>query len=284
MTTEKKNLESVFPEWLGGGGILSKLTSSFEVPWKNVVDGEILDLEYYGNRSGSKEISPLLYKMLQDEILPDSNIDRVANLIFSKYNTNWKKTWDAMITEYNPLESYNVTESHDVKTNETEQSAVNNNETLNETNKLHNEHQKDTTDNTTSNSSGTTSRDENSTNKDYKNAFNGPSTSTPTENSEGTVGVEETSSSESDRNRTVNDTYTQDSTDERDKTKTVKVTSDNTEATTTDMDIQKSGNIRTTVQDLLEKEIKVRIDWNFFEIVYKNIDSVLVTNIFISEV
>lgn len=284
MTTEKKKLESVFPEWLGGGGILSKLTSSFEVPWKDVVDGQILDLDYYGNHSGSKEISPLLYKMLQDEILPDSNIERVASLIFSKYNTNWKKTWDAMIKEYNPLESYNVNESHHTTGNVTKQGTVDNNETLNETNTLHNEHKKDTTDNTTSNVSGTTNRDENSTNKDYKNAFNGPSTSTPTENSEGTVGVEETSSSESDKNRNVNDTYNQDSTDERDKTKTVKTTSDNTENETSDIDIQKSGNIRTTMQDLLEKEIKVRIDWNFFEIVYKNLDRVLATNIFISEV
>lgn len=35
-------------DWLVTGGILKCLTDNFDVPWKTSIDGEDLDLDYYG--------------------------------------------------------------------------------------------------------------------------------------------------------------------------------------------------------------------------------------------
>ena len=66
-------LNDVFKDWLTHG-IISHLTLNFNVPWKNSVDGSILDLEYHGNRSGNKIISPLVEKLITKDGISLSNI------------------------------------------------------------------------------------------------------------------------------------------------------------------------------------------------------------------
>lgn len=90
-------------DWLNGKGILTCLTNNFDVPWKNVIDGQILDDDYYGNRSGNKIIAPLVEKFIDEDGLPDAKMLRLARVIYAKYGDNWHRSYEALAEEYNPL-------------------------------------------------------------------------------------------------------------------------------------------------------------------------------------
>ena len=106
-------LNDVFSQWLNDKGIIKTLTDNYDVPWKNVVQGSILDLEYHGNRSGGKIISPLVEKLITKDGISDVNAIKLCGLIYSRNNTNWKKLWDTLSFEYNPIENYNMQEVED---------------------------------------------------------------------------------------------------------------------------------------------------------------------------
>jgi len=99
-------------DWLlGGKGIMNVLTTNFDVPWKNSIDGTVLDLDYYGNRSGNKVISPLVEKLVTQEGLSDEAMLRLATLIYNKYGEGWERTALALAEEYNPIHNYDGTET-----------------------------------------------------------------------------------------------------------------------------------------------------------------------------
>lgn len=101
------SLQSVTPT----NGIFTAL-NSFSVPWKNVVDPELIDLQYYGNVSGEKIISPLVYKQLNNEgKLTDAKQSLIASMIFSMFGTNWAKEWETLSMQYDPIANYDMTET-----------------------------------------------------------------------------------------------------------------------------------------------------------------------------
>ena len=67
---DRRKIGDVFPDWLTTG-IFSKL-DQYDVPWKNENMAAALDLEYYGNISGEKIISPLIEKLTDDEYIQES--------------------------------------------------------------------------------------------------------------------------------------------------------------------------------------------------------------------
>lgn len=103
-----------FPDWIGNG-IFQNLGSW--VPWANDadVDPASLDLDYFGLRSGYRTPSPLVQKMAPayPKQLDAVQIGRLVALIRSKFGYNWQKLWDAMQTQYSPLENYDMNESGD---------------------------------------------------------------------------------------------------------------------------------------------------------------------------
>lgn len=106
-------------DWLGGKGIINVLTKNYNVPWKDKVDGTILDFDYYGNHSGNKIISPLVEQLIDNTGLSDGNMNKLAQLIFSKYGYNWTKLWDATQLEYNPIHNYDGDEEEILTVKET---------------------------------------------------------------------------------------------------------------------------------------------------------------------
>ena len=106
-------------DWLGGKGIINILTENYNVPWKDKVDGTILDLDYYGNHSGNKIISPLVEQLIDNTGLSDGNMNKLAQLIFSKYGYNWSKLWEATQLEYNPIHNYDGDEEEILTVKET---------------------------------------------------------------------------------------------------------------------------------------------------------------------
>ena len=110
----KYQVNDIFPNWLTSGGIfalLSAVEGGHEIPWD--VDSGLLDLDYHGNHSGDKIVSPLVKKMLEADngTLSIVHAGQLAMIIYNKYIDNWIKRYTAIHTEYNPLENYSMVET-----------------------------------------------------------------------------------------------------------------------------------------------------------------------------
>lgn len=103
-------LNDVFPNWFNGGGIFSVL-QSFPIPWKNENISGALDLEYHGNVSGEKIISPLVEKLKVGDILTEVEKTVIATSIVAVCGVNWVKQWETLSLEYNPIENYHMVET-----------------------------------------------------------------------------------------------------------------------------------------------------------------------------
>ena len=113
-----KRLNEVYPNWLNGNGVFADL-SSLAVPWADSVDALSLDLDYFGNHSGDKWVSPLVDKLTPDTELTVENRVKLANVIFAKNNENWVRLWDALHEKYDPLQNYNGNEEYTRTVDET---------------------------------------------------------------------------------------------------------------------------------------------------------------------
>ena len=73
----------------------------------------MLDWDYYVGFSANKFISPLHQKtmdLISDTIPKNQIIRNLAIIIYNRFATKWKKIYDALLTEYNPLENYSMLE------------------------------------------------------------------------------------------------------------------------------------------------------------------------------
>lgn len=83
---------------------------------------EDLNMDYFIGYSADKYISPLLNKMNDHDEDLDTTSSRLANTIIRRFATKWKKIYDALMTQYNPLENYSMLEERtpELTTEETE--------------------------------------------------------------------------------------------------------------------------------------------------------------------
>ncbi len=102
-------LNDVFPDWLTGGGIFSTL-QEFPVPWQNENISGALDIEYHGNVSGDKIISPLVVKIKSGDTLNEGEKTLLATSIMAICGVNWGKQWETLSFEYSPIENYRMVE------------------------------------------------------------------------------------------------------------------------------------------------------------------------------
>ena len=101
VTKNDKTLGSVIEDW--ESGVLSVLTSDFEVPWKeSITTGNDLDLDYLSNRSCNKLISNLVKHLLgENESLSSENLNKLASIIFNKYNMSKEEYKDIYLNSVN---------------------------------------------------------------------------------------------------------------------------------------------------------------------------------------
>ena len=305
---ERGKLIDVFSDWNSGGGIFSIL-QSFDIPWKDENISVSLDLEYYGNISGEKYISPLVEKVKSGETLTPAEKGLIATSIMAIYGRNWGKLWDTLEFEYNPIENYSMTE------------IMTNDETVMEYGKTHSR-----TDNLSHNKTGTETDTPNTTETRTDNLTVGASTSetvtpnttettTPnltnnvnnsvfgfnsssavntgasstTETGSTTItktGTESKSGSKSETN-TGTQTLAKTGTDQREynthetDTGTVNDSDGGHDTHTRNYNLTRSGNIGvTTSQQMIESERKLWL-WNFFRtVVFPDIDRVLTLSIY----
>lgn len=106
-------LNSVYPEWVTKG-IFSYL-NALEVPWKNDVSANQLDIIYHGSRSGNKIIGSLIENYLDNNTVSDDNKIIIAQAIYTIYIKNWNALYKTLSLEYNPIENYSMTETENVQ-------------------------------------------------------------------------------------------------------------------------------------------------------------------------
>ena len=227
----KPTINDVIPDITSG--IFSAL-ANLNVPWET--DASILDLDYMGNISGQKTISPLVSRVLGDNTtLTSENITQLANVIYALNGTRWTKLFATLLFDYNPISNYDMTE--------TERSTGTTEHTTTHTGTQTTENSNTVTGNgTVNNSSG----------------IYGFNSSTSSGDTDGTT---TTSNSHS---ATGEDTRTDDLTDEDNGTHTDSRT------------LTRSGNIGvTTSQQMIQSERDLWL-WNYFyNIVFPDVDKVL---------
>lgn len=260
-------LIKIFPCWMTGGGIFSKLTN---MPWSEdeTVSELALDIEYFGNHAGHREASALLCKMVAPDTendLTDVEIGRITNVVKTMYLKNWQRLWDANIAEYEPLENYNMVQKETPNITRTHTMSGTNSLTSNDS---------DTFSSTVSGSasgSDKTTSNLTTTTDDSKYGL-GSSTAAPdTRTVTGVVGA-------GDSNK-VDSTSTSSTTGSSTNTKNATQSGSNTEASTDKetgtRDLTRRGNIGvTTSQQMLESEINLW-KWNYFETIFEDLDKLL---------
>ena len=113
---ELTKVNEVYDQWLTGDGVFTDL-NAYDVPWKsedtteNATIIKSLNFAYHGNHSGDKNISPVVYKFIKDEVTTPRA--KLADTLFIMYGDKWTRLWDAMHAEYNPIENYDL---HEVET------------------------------------------------------------------------------------------------------------------------------------------------------------------------
>lgn len=105
-------LNEAFPDWFDGDGIFSEMGNT--VPWHNVIDPSLLDMDYFGNHSGMKKCSPLVYALMEDDYtVSDLNREKIASLVLARFLPNWTALWNTYhrAAGFDPLKDYSITES-----------------------------------------------------------------------------------------------------------------------------------------------------------------------------
>ena len=104
-----RTLYSVTRDPLTGGGIFTAL-QSLNPPWVAENIALKLDLIYYGNISGSKITSPLVDRLLSSGKLSAESTGTLASALMATNGERWAREWATMVSEYDPIENYNMEE------------------------------------------------------------------------------------------------------------------------------------------------------------------------------
>lgn len=261
--SKKIRLNEVFTSWKTAG-IFSALQSE-NVPWQADNISLSLDLEYHGNISGQKVISPLLSAFLINGVLPSEDLSTLAHAIFIMYGVNWEKEWATLLAEYNPIENYSMTEEMTDDTTVDEYG-----KTVTRTDNL--QHTKTGSETNTPNTTETNTPNLQTTEGNKVFGFNssvGVDSDSSVSAATGTNTITKTGTETLQHNVTDSDTGTQTHRDGGSDTHTRNYT------------LTRSGNIGvTTSQQMLQSERDLWV-WNFFrEIVFPDIDRVLTLGIY----
>ena len=263
---ERPRINDVFPNGLSGAGIFSAL-QSLDVPWKEDAISTSLDIEYHGNHSGDKYVSPMIYKMLPDDsdVLPAASITAVASVIYDMYNRNWQRLWGTLTVVYDPIQNYDMTE------------IMTDDETVTEYGKS-----RTRTDNLTSTRTDNLSHAKGGTESDSRDVEDNTSNDIYGFNSSDASPADKVDKTVSDDNtRTYNTVETDTGTETTANTGTQTEADTGSDTQTRNYTLTRSGNIGvTTSQQMLQSERDLWI-WNFFnDVVYPDIDRILTIDIY----
>lgn len=260
------------PLWLTKG-IFHALVSP---PWAALhIDVDVLETDYYLANSGKKPIAPIVHNFLdEDAHITDAGIAMLGKIIMAKFYEPWTHLLATYHIDYSPIVNYNITEHHAYE--ESGDHSSSDETTYGKT---------ITTDDTTSrtetvNDTEGVTKNEVATQRDDADRYGYNSTSgVPTDRYNTVLNRDNTDNKQSTSSRTGSDD--RDTSVVSSGKDTVSGTKeDSTEGT---RDITRSGiNGIISVQKLIEDDRKLWLT-NFFDQVYRDIDSVMTLPIYSSK-
>lgn len=295
------------------GGIFSNIGN---LPWSSVMVGAQMDALYFDTHSGERFSSRIITKRVGDDGSL-STVDRktISTLVYARFRTQWSRLWNTMNPTYDPLTNYKMEETIEGTESSTRtpdltkgdtgtvqttgQDKRTPNITKGDTGTVQTSGSDTRTANLTHTDSGTVTDDGSATNTN-KNGIWGfnSATSVSSDMSDGTstanntntrdltqkdTGTDQTEHSNTD---TYNREYTEKGTDTTDRTNTdtynrsYTETGTDTTAGTSTRKLTRTGNIGTnTFQNLLQQERNLWM-YDFFEQIFKDVDSVLTIPIY----
>ncbi len=103
-----KRLNDIFSDGIIGNGIFTAMDAIQSLPFD--VSPTIMDIEYFGNISGGKIVSPIIDRIVTGDEISATEIQKLSNIIISMYYERWQKLLATMSLEYNPIQNYDMVE------------------------------------------------------------------------------------------------------------------------------------------------------------------------------
>lgn len=276
----KLTLNALF-DYVNNDGIFTYL-NEFDVPWKNAVDYDLLDLDYH-SKHGTKVVSKTITSLITPDGLSRDNKTKLAKLLYKKNKTKWDQLWTSvgLFNEVDPLDNTNWTETRTLGhqgSDSRSQSIGAKETTYNKGSQTNSETigQSTLTEGQQSNITGqqTISMEE------KKSAFNSTNYSPLDQKTEElgqrTDTLGEKVNTDSGRSNSTTEGQRSDSTTEGAQSNSESGTNTFTDTETTN----RHGNIGVTTTGQLIRDFRTTVNWQFFDIIYKDIDEMLVIEIY----
>lgn len=273
-TINLNKMIDVYSNYPTDGGVFSPMSNA---PWADTMSGTNLDILYLDGHSGERYCSNFINHRLNDsDVLSSDNRTLIANILWAMFGIQWTRLWATMKpAEYDPLTNYQMQETMEGTENSTRTPDL----TKGDTGTVQTTGQDKRTPNLTKANTGTVTNEGSGTNTNQNGiwGFNS-STSVPSDMSDGTATSENTTTGNLSETQTGTDTTDRTNTDTYNRSYTE--TGTDTTAGTSSRKLTRTGNIGTnTFQNLLQQERNIWM-YDFFEQVFKDVDSVLTIPIY----
>ena len=273
-TINLNKMINVYSNYQTDGGVFSPMSNA---PWADTMSCTNLDILYLDGHSGERYCSNFINHRLNDsDVLSSDSRTLIANILWAMFGIQWTRLWATMKpTDYDPLTNYQMQETIEGTENSTRTPDL----TKGDTGTVQTTGQDKRTPNLTRKGTGTVNDNGSATNTNQNGiwGFNS-STSVPSDMSDGTSTNENTTTRDLTETETGTDTTDRTNTDTYNRSYTE--TGTDTTAGTSSRKLTRTGNIGTnTFQNLLQQERNIWM-YNFFEQVFKDVDSVLTIPIY----
>lgn len=266
-------LNEAFSDYETKGGVFSGMGN---VPWGSLLSNRQMDVAYFDMYSGERFGSRIITKRVgNDGVLPTHDRAAITEIVRAMFITQWNKRWATMYPDYDPLTNYKMEETVEG----TESSTRTPDLTKGDTGTVQTTGQDKRTPDLSRKGTGIVKDDGSATNNSQNGiwGFNS-STSVPSDMSGGTATNENTTTRDLTETETGTDTTDHTNTDTYNRSYTE--TGTDTTAGTSSRKLTRTGNIGTnTFQNLLQQERNIWM-YDFFEQVFKDVDSVLTIPIY----
>lgn len=233
---------------------LFKELYNFDMPCKEVIPFEELDNNYRYIHA---------YNLICSRIIDNLPLTEISKLIFNTFSKNWDRLWENYVVQYNPIENYSMVEELTGKKTTTFDS-----DSVKEENNTNNI-TSDVTSNNSSTSNATGSTTTNSDTSIYTfNTQNGTKSDSGVTTS--TPNLTNTSEEDIISNTITNITNKINSTS----------TTNNNGVEDNTHNLKRSGNVGVTTSAQMILENISLWKWNFYNAIFKDIDSILTIGVY----
>lgn len=273
-TINLNKMIDVYSNYPTDGGVFSPMSNA---PWADTMSGTNLDILYLDGHSGERYCSNFINHRLNDsDVLSSDNRTLISNILWAMFGIQWTRLWATMKpVDYDPLTNYKMEETVEG----TESSTRTPDLTKGDTGTVQTTGQDKRTPNLTKTNTGTVNNEGSGTNTNQNGiwGFNS-SEAVPSDMSDGRATNENTTTGNLSETQTGTDTTDHTNTDTYNRSYTE--TGTDTTAGTSSRKLTRTGNIGTnTFQNLLQQERNIWM-YDFFEQVFKDVDSVLTIPIY----